>query len=193
MGKPPRPRATYDDLRKVPDHLVAEIVDGELFASPRPASPHARAYGAIGSDLLQAFDASRGGGGTPGEWWILLEPELHLGDDVLVPDVAAWRQERMPAVPNVAAFTLAPDFVCEIVSPSTGRLDRVRKMPVYARAGVASLWLVDPLARTLETYRLEGGRWSLLASFGGDEIVRAEPFDAIEIPLAGWWLPSSGA
>ncbi len=190
MGKPPRPRATYDDLRKVPDHLVAEIVDGELFASPRPASPHAMAQSRILVDVGSAFDGPEGEGRGPGGWWWLVEPELHLGEDVLVPDVAGWRIERMPVVPDVAAFTLAPDFVCEVVSPSTGRLDRVRKMPAYARAGIAFLWLVDPLARTLETYRLEGGRWTLLASFGGDEVVHAVPFDAVPLALSRWWLSS---
>src|SRR3990172_867600 len=125
----PRRRATYDDLMQVPDHLVAEIIDGELVTSPRPASPHAFASSCIGQDL-GPFSRRPGAPGVPGGWWILDEPELHFAEDVLVPDLAAWRHERMPRVPNTAFFTLAPDWVCEVVSPRTGRLDRVRKMPI---------------------------------------------------------------
>ncbi len=175
---------------KVPDHLVAEIIDGELITTPRPASPHARAEWAIGQDL-GPFDRRPGSPGKPGGWWMLVEPELHLGDDILVPDLAAWRQERMPVIPNVAAFQLPPDWVCEVISPRTGRIDRSRKMRIYAREGVGHLWFVDPLARTLEVYRLDGARWLVASTHGGDETVRAEPFDAIEIQLERWWLESA--
>ncbi len=188
MGTADR-RATYDDLIAVPDHLVAEIIDGELFTSPRPASPHARAGMAIGHDLFGGFDGPPGGPASPGGWWILAEPELHLGPDVLVPDVAGWRIERMPAIPKVVGFTLAPDWVCEVISPSTGRLDRVRKMPVYARSGVRHLWLVDPLARTLEVYRLDAGRWTVSGLHAGDDPVRVEPFDAVALQMGRWWIP----
>jgi Uma2 family endonuclease len=182
---PARRRATYQDLLKVPDHFVAEIVDGELYATPRPASPHARAVWAIGQDL-GPFDGQPKGG--PGGWWILFEPELHLGEEVLVPDLAGWRRERMPAIPNVAYFDLAPDWVCEVVSPTTDRLDRAGKMPVYARERVGYLWLVDPILRTLEAYRLDASRWVVASTHGGADVIRAEPFDAIEIGLSQWWL-----
>lgn len=172
---------------KVPDHLVAEIIDGDLITSPRPASPHARAESVIGQDL-SPFDRKPGGVSGPGGWWILDEPELHFAEDVLVPDLAGWRQERMPAIPNVAAFTLVPDWVCEVISPSTGRIDRSRKMGVYAREGVRNLWFVDPLARSLEVYRLEGGRWVVASGHGGTDVIRAEPFEAIAIELERWWL-----
>ena len=176
-------RASYDDLLGVPDNFVAEIVDGELHTSPRPASPHAVA--ATGLDhQLSPFDRGRGG---PGGWWILFEPELHLGEDVLVPDLAGWRRERMPTVPSVAFFTLVPDWVCEVVSPGTGRLDRVKKLPAYARAAVPHAWIVDPEARTLEVLRRQGEGWLLAATHGGDEIVRAEPFGAIELDLLALW------
>ena len=133
----PRRRATYADLLEVPEHLVAEIIDGELLTSPRPASPHALAASAIGSALFDRFNGPPGGADRPGGWWILFEPELHLGEDVLVPDHAGWRRERMPALPDVVGFTLAPDWVCEVISPSTARIDRGRKLRVYAREQVA--------------------------------------------------------
>ncbi len=176
--------ATYEDLVNLPDNLVAEIVNGELHASPRPAPPHAVAGSVLGGALVPPFQGGRGG---PGGWWILDEPELHLGPDVLVPDLAGWKRERMPRKPATAYFPLAPDWICEIVSPSTTRLDRTQKLGIYAREGVAHAWLIDPLAATLEVFRLEGGRWVLLAAHGGNDIVRAEPFGEIEIELAPLW------
>ena len=113
---------------------------------------------------------------------------MHLGADVLVPDLAGWRHTQMPTVPNVAYFEVAPDWVCEVVSPATGRLDRVRKMPAYARQGVGHLWLVDPTTRTLEVYRLSGDQWMVASTHGGVDAVRPEPFEAIEIDLSRWWL-----
>jgi Uma2 family endonuclease len=185
----PKRRATYEDLMQIPDTKVAEIIDGELFVSPRPAVPHARGATILGAEITSAFDGPPGSPAAPGGWWILLEPELHFGDDVLVPDWAGWRQARLPTLTDVPFLTLAPDWVCEVVSPSTGRLDRGRKMGRYAREGVAHLWLVDPLLTTLEVYRLEAGRWVVVATHAGDAVVRAEPFDAIELRLRRWWLP----
>jgi Uma2 family endonuclease len=176
--------ATYDDLCAVPEHLVAEIVDGELWTSPRPAPRHARAHSSLGGIIMTPYDHGRGG---PGGWWILDEPELHLGPDVLVPDVAGWRRAQMPALPQTAYFSLAPDWVCEVVSPSTARLDRAKKLPVYAREGTADCWIVDPLARTIEILRLDSGRWTLTATHEGRDVIRAEPFDAIEIELTLLW------
>ena len=142
-----RRRATYEDLLQAPDILIAEIVDGELITSPRPALPHARAASSITQDL-SPFDRHPGSPEGPGGWRILFEPELHLGADILVPDVAGWRRERMRALENVPYTELAPDWVCEVVSPTTARLDRVRKMTIYARERVSYLWLVDPMLRT---------------------------------------------
>jgi len=185
MSQPKR-RATYDDLMAVPDHLVAEIIDGELFTSPRPALPHALASSGIGQDLAP-FTRGPRSPDAPSGWWILDEPELHLGDDVLVPDLAGWRHEHLPRVPNAAFITLAPDWVCEVVSPTTGRLDRVRKLPIYGREGVPHLWLVDPLARTLEVYRRQGDAWVVATTHGGASAVHVEPFEAIAIDLGRWW------
>ena len=181
-------RATHDDLLRLPEHLVGEIIEGELIATPRPASPHAHASSLIGADLVAPFHRLPGGGGGPGGWWIVDEPELHLGQDVLVPDIAGWRRERMPKMPNVPAFELPPDWVCEVVSPSTERIDRTRKMGIYARVKIPHLWLVNPLVRTLEVFRLDGEAWMLIATYGGNERVHAVPFDAVELELSRWWL-----
>lgn len=184
MPVPVKRRATYEDLLQVPEHKVAEIVDGELHVSPRPSSRHALAASGLDRTLGPAFHDGRGG---PGGWWILFEPELHFGEEVLVPDLAGWRRERLPEFPDTAAFTLAPDWVCEVVSPSTERLDRAKKMPAYGRKGVPYLWVVNPLTRTLEVYRLADGRWVLLSTHGGDARVRAEPFEAVELELGSLW------
>ena len=186
-------RATYEDLMQVPDTKVAELIDGELFVSPRPASPHAYAASCIGCDVVGSFHRNPGSSDAPGGWWILLGPELHFGEDVVVPDWAGWRRERLPVIRNVPYFKLAPDWICEIVSPSTGRLDRSRKMRIYAREGVAHLWLVDPLVQTLESYRLDDHRWTLEAVHAANDVVRAAPFDAIELALERWWLPEEPA
>ena len=176
--------ATCDDLLALPPHRVGEIVDGTLYSPPRPVPKHARSSSVMGGKLMMPFDEGRGG---PGGWWILDEPEYHLEGHVLVPDLAGWRRERMPARPDAAWFEQAPDWVCEILSPATARLDRVRKMPIYAQAGVSHLWLVDPELRTLEAYELRDGRWLLLASHAEDDAVRVPPFDAIELELTLLW------
>ena len=175
---------TYDDLVAVPEHLVAEILDGELYTSPRPAPRHARASSWLGAVLMPPFDRGQGG---PGGWIILDEPELHLGADVLVPDIAGWRRQRMPRLPETAYFPLAPDWLCEVLSPSTAAMDRAKKLAIYAREGVAHVWLVDPIARTLEVLTLAAGRWVIEATHAGAEAVRAEPFEAIDLDLAILW------
>jgi Uma2 family endonuclease len=177
--------ANYDDLVKLPDNLVAEIVNGELHASPRPAPRHAVAGSRLGTAILPPYDYGQGG---PGGWWILDEPELHLGQDVLVPDLAGWRRTRMPSPPETAYFPLAPDWVCEILSPSTASLDRTRKVAIYARERVSHAWLVDPVARTLEVLRLDAGRWIIVGTHAGHETVRAEPFAEIELALPDFWI-----
>ena len=182
----PKRRATYEDLMQVPDHLVAEIIDGELITSPRPATPHARAHSVIGQDL-SPFDRRPGSPGGPGGWWLLDEPELHFGDDVVVPDHAGWRRERMPELPHTAYFTLAPDWICEVASPSTAGLDRGEKMPLYAREKVAHVWIVDPIAKTLDVFRLDGETYRLVGTHSGDVRVRVEPFEAIELELGALW------
>lgn len=166
--------------------MVAEVIDGELHLSPRPAKPHAAAAAALGEELGPPFKRGRGG---PGGWIILDEPELHLGSDIVVPDLGGWRRERMPAlVDDAPYFTLAPDWVAEVLSPRTAKTDRTDKLRIYARSGVGWLWFVDPLARTLEVLRRDPeGLWTVRAAFRDDARVRAEPFDAIELDLAILW------
>lgn len=176
--------ATYQDVLDAPPHMVAELIAGALHLSPRPAPRHAWAHSVLGGELVGPFGRGRGG---PGGWWVLVEPELHLGDDVLVPDLAGWRRDRMPALPEAAAFTLPPDWVCEVISPSTGALDRTAKRDRYAAAGVAHLWLLDPDARTLEAFALEGRAWILTAALKDDDEVRLPPFEAVAFPLAALW------
>jgi Uma2 family endonuclease len=189
----PKRRATYEDLMEVPDTKVAEIIDGELVVSPRPASPHTHAASVIGGDLVGSFHRDPADPSGPGGWWILVEPELHLADDVIVPDWAGWRRERMPVFPDTPAFRQAPDWVCEVISPSTGRIDRSRKMRIYAREGVSHLWFVEPLLETLEIYRLEAGRWVVAGTHGGDDAARAEPFESVELHIGRWWMPRTAA
>lgn len=184
MAPPALKPATYEDLFDLPENLVGEIINGRLVTHPRPAPRHARAYSAIGSQLWNPYDRGYEG---PGGWWILDEPELHLERDILVPDIAGWRRERMPRLPDTAWFDLAPDWVCEILSPSTARVDRVEKLPIYARHGVAHAWLVDPDLRTLEVFENREGKWLLLAVLRDDAEVRQPPFDATGFSLAGLW------
>jgi len=176
--------ATYEDLFDLPDHLVGEIIHGQLVTHPRPAPKHAVASSAIGDELVSPFQKGRGG---PGGWWILDEPELHLGPHILVPDLAGWRRERLPTMPESAYFTLSPDWVCEVLSPGTARVDRADKMPIYAAQGIPFLWLIDPAPQTLEVFVLREGRWSLEHVYKEDDEVRAAPFDATAFPLADLW------
>ncbi len=184
MRQTAKRKATYEELLALPENQVGEIIHGSLHTHPRPAPKHARAYSALGYRLGGPFD---GGIDGPGGWWILDEPELHLGEEILVPDLAGWRRERMPGLPDTAWFELAPDWVCEILSPATARTDRVLKMPIYAHEGVRHLWLVDPDLKTLEVYELDNGRWTLLATLKDDDPVRQSPFDATEFPLDSLW------
>ncbi|UQA61664.1 Uma2 family endonuclease [Polyangium aurulentum] len=188
MADPARKRATYADLCAVPPHLVAEIIGGELRVHARPAPRHINAASVLGSRLGRTF---RDGDDGPGGWWILDEPELHLigGEEILVPDLAGWRVSTMPELPDKAYFETAPDWICEVLSPSTEAEDRSEKMPIYAAAGVSHAWLLNPVLQTLEVYRRESQRWLLLATHRGDALIRAEPFDAVELDFGALFRP----
>ncbi len=185
--------ATYDDVVAAPEHKIAEILDGELVLSPRPGGAHTEAASVLGGQLIGAFFGRGGGPRTPGGWRILFEPELHFpgpyeAPQVIVPDLAGWRLERMPARSEAPWIELAPDWVCEVVSPSTARHDRMRKLPIYAKQGVQHLWLVDPLLETVEVLELREGAYSIVQTAEGRQRrVKLRPFDAVGLDLRRWW------
>ena len=183
-GRKETRRATYQDVLDAPPHRVAEVITGTLHTHPRPAMRHAWASSRLGGRLDGPFNPGTGG---PGGWWIIDEPELHLGEDIVVPDLAGWRRETMPEYPDAAYCTIAPDWVCEVLSPSTRRLDQGEKRALYAHEGVRHLWFVDPDARTLEAFALREGQWVLIDTLVDDAPVSLPPFDAITFPLDALW------
>lgn len=175
----------YEEYLAVPSHLRAEIIGGTLYVLPRPAPRHANAASVLGADLNSAFQRGRGG---PGGWWILFEPELQLDPkQPILPNIAGWRVENMPKLPETAFFTVAPDWVCEVLSRSTEKVDRDEKLPYYAAHGVRHVWLLDPIEKRLEVYSLDPERGRTVRMFEGDPTVRMEPFDAIELDLSALW------
>lgn len=188
LTSPPR-RPTYADIEALPPGVRGEILAGELVASPRPAGPHRRTASALNGLLFGRFDPSIEG--LDG-WWIDVEPELSLGVDPdfdpVVPDLGGWRLETLPSFPEPVQIHVAPDWVCEVISPSTARRDRVSKIPFYGRAGVGYAWVVDPVAQSLEVLRLDGAGYRLAMTASGTDVVRAEPFEAFELDLAVLWL-----
>ncbi len=184
MADPAQRRATYEDLLAVDPKLVAELLHGVLHTNPRPAPRHAAAASVLGEELGPPFRRGRGG---PGGWIIIDEPELHLGPDVVVPDLAGWRRSTMAELPDTAYFALRPDWACEVLSASTEAVDRAEKVPLFAREGVAHVWLVDPIQRTLEVLRLDGESYRVLGTWRDAARPRAEPFDAIELELGLLW------
>ena len=177
-------RATYQDVLDAPEHMVAEIIGGELRLSSRPSGPAKTTASVIGHELGPPFMHGRGG---PGGWLILWEPELHLGEEVVVPDLAGWRCDRLPLVPDAAFITVPPDWVCEVLSRSTEKSDRTEKLPLYAASNVQYAWLVHPRRRTLEAFQLQDGKWRRTAMYTEADRARIEPFDTIEIDLARLW------
>jgi len=182
-SKRPKP-ASYQDILALPEHVVGEIVDGELVVSPRPAPRHAFANSSLGVEIGGPYGHGRGG---PGGWVILDEPELHLDPHVLVPDMAGWRRERMPELPSTAWFEIPPDWVCEVLSPSTAIVDRTRKQEIYRQHGVSWLWFVDPVARTIEALSRAEQGWLLSGAFGGESEAKIPPFDAVAINIGLLW------
>lgn len=175
--------ATYKDVLRAPENKVAELIGRTLYLSPRPKGPHASVAMHL-SYMMARFD---NGGGSRKPWLILAEPELHLGQRVIVPDLAGWKRRRMNKVPFDHKFTIVPDWVCEIASPGTAIHDRKNKMPLYAEAGVKHLWLIDPLPKMIEVYRLVNKRWVVLGTYVGKARIRAEPFDDALIDLSRLW------
>lgn len=181
-----RKRAVYEDLFHIPENRRGEIIDGELIVTPRPSRRHSLASSRLGGAIIPVYDFGDGWG--PGGWVILDEPEISLGEDILVPDLGGWRKERFPGEEPHNWISVSPDWVCEILSPGTARVDRAEKMPLYARNGVAHAWLVDPILKTLEVFRFEPGQWVVLGVYSGAARVRAEPFPELELDLGCLWL-----
>ena len=193
MGQPAKTktRATYQDVLDAPRHMVDEVLAGELHLQSRPRLRHAKVSSRLGG-RLDGFDDD--GIDGPGGWTILFEPEIHFGahdPDIVVPDRAGWRRERLPEVPDEAFITVSRDWACEVLSPSTEHIDRADKVPIYAREGVRWVWLLDPDVRTLEVFRLDAddGAYRVIGTWRDDAEVRAEPFDAIALPLSALWSP----
>lgn len=184
MAEPARKRATYADVLAAPEHVVAEIIDGVLRTHPRPSPRHGLASSALGVKLGDAFQFGSNG---PGGWIFIDEPELHLGPDILVPDIAGWHKERLSGLPDVAYIDVVPDWVCEVLSASAEKRDRGEKRRIYGEAGVGHLWLLDPRLQLLEVFVLSQGRWVLVGTWGSDDVVTVPPFDAISISLADLW------
>lgn len=177
-------RSTYQDVLDAPETVIAEIIGGELRLSPRPGGAATAVASSVCCELGPPFQRARGG---PGGWLIFFEPEIHLAGEIVVPDVAGWRRERLATAPAGAFFTVAPDWTCEVLSRSTERMDRTEKMPLYASFGVQYAWIIHPLRRTLEAYRLENRAWSTVGVYQEHERARIEPFGAIELELALLW------
>ena len=186
---PKKRPATYADLLALPENVVGQVVDGELVVAPRPAPAHAVATTFLSGQLSEPYGRGKGG---PGGWLIVFEPELHLGEQVLVPDLAGWLRERLPRLPETAWFELRPDWVCEVLSPSTAILDRTRKQGIYREHGVPWLWFVDPPLRTIEVLRLAGQDWVVAGTFGGASEARIPPFDAVAIDIGALWDSPAG-
>ncbi|WP_404357453.1 Uma2 family endonuclease [Methylotuvimicrobium sp. KM1] len=183
MANPALKLPSYDDILALPENMIGEIINGRLEVRPRPATTHALTCSALGGELFRPFQR----GGSPGGWWILDEPELHIGGHVLVSDLAGWRKQRMPQLPETAWFEIVPDWVCEVLSPATAKIDRSEKMPIYASLGVFYCWLIDPVLHTLETYRLQEGHWLLQHSLKDDDQVSADPFAEHSFSLSHLW------
>jgi Uma2 family endonuclease len=185
MIQPLRRPATWDDLDEVPEGYVGEVVAGEIVLTPRPDPPHTRATSDLGALLGAWF---RFGIGGPGGWIIHDEPRIRFGNDIRVPDIGGWKKERYEQ-PEKGPFLVIPDWVCEVLSMRTAKVDRGEKLPLYARHAVRHCWLLDPIAQTLEIFRRNDGDWLLVAVHTADAKVRAEPFDAVELDLTLVWGP----
>jgi hypothetical protein len=189
MLKPKARPATYADIEALPPTMVGEILFGALHTQPRPAPRHAVATHKLGVELDPPFGSGRGG---PGGWIFMVEPELHLGPHVVVPDLAGWKRERLTPFPETAFIETPPDWLCEVLSPSTQAVDRTDKLAIYAAFGVGHCWYVDPIARTLEVLALAGGKWVIAATFKNDDAVTAPPFEVHTFNLDVLWVPEPG-
>lgn len=183
-AKPLEGPATFADIEALPEGVVGEIIDGTLYTHARPRAGHMDLVGALIDGLRGPFQRGQNG---PGGWWVLAEPGIEVeGAPEFNPDLAGWRRERMPVLPD-GRCKVVPDWACEILSPSTRAYDTRIKRPFYARIGIQHLWFIDPEARMITLSELQNGFWVDMGSYGDDEVIRAPPFDAIELRLGGLW------
>jgi Uma2 family endonuclease len=188
MAQPKQRPAIYADIVALPPGIVGEIVSGVLHTQPRPSPKHGVAAMNLGGVVVTRFGNAFGGG-----WVFVVEPELHLGEDIVVPDIGGWRRERLPRLPDTAYFETPPDWICEVLSPSTARFDRIEKLAVYAAVGVSHAWYVDPMARSLEVFALVDGRWTIAATFKDTDVVSAPPFETHAFSLGVLWPDDDAA
>lgn len=185
--------ATYADLLRLPEDVRAEVLSGQVITSPAPLPRHSKVQRAIGRFVGGPFDDDDGHGG-PGGWWIFVEVDVRLGvHDIVRPDLAGWRRERLADPGALRPIDVVPDWICEVLSPSTASLDRVTKSKLYADSGVLHYWLVDADARTLEAFELIDRRWGLAGSYGDDALARVPPFQEVELPIGRLFLPRPAA
>lgn len=184
MSESEKRGATYADIEAAPEHLVAEIIDGVLRTHPRPSIRHGATASALGAKLSGPFQLD---GGSPGGWVFFVEPEIKFDGDILVPDIAGWKRERLTNLADTNYFQIAPDWVCEVLSGSTEKRDRSVKKRIYGEAGIPHMWIIDPRLQLLEVYELQAGRWTDIGAWNSDDNVRAPPFDAISFSLAELW------
>jgi Uma2 family endonuclease len=180
-----RMKLTYEDLCNVPDDMTGEIIDGELSLTPMPSKQQIHTGTKLANAVVAAYHFGTKG---PGGWIILDEPDLAFGEDILVPELAGWKEDRFIVSWEHHWISVAPDWVCEIISPETAQRDRTQKMPIYERNGVSYVWLIDPAEKSLEIFRLESGKWGAPTLYTGNDKVRAEPFEQTEINLGDLWL-----
>jgi len=181
--------ATYEDLLRLPDDVRGEVLSGRVVTAPAPMPKHSKAQRALGSFIGRPFDDDDGHGG-PGGWWIFVEVDIALGaHDIVRPDLAGWRRERLVDPAEQRPITVVPDWVCEILSPSTAARDKVQKRALYGEAGVLHYWIVDVDARTLEAFTLESGRWVLTGSYDDASTAAIPPFDAVALDVGRLFLP----
>lgn len=186
MPAPAKREAAYEDLFSIPENMTGEIINGELIVTPRPSRNHVYTASSLGGKLTPPYQFGEGNG--PGGWIIVIEPEVGLGRNILVPDLAGWKRERFPVSEDHNWISVAPDWVCEVLSPGTAKMDKTNKVPIYAQYQVTHVWLIDPIAKTLDVFRLEAGKWVVVGLFVENDKIQVEPFQEVEIDLAVLWL-----
>ncbi|MEY4544369.1 MAG: hypothetical protein RL685_564 [Pseudomonadota bacterium] len=191
MSDPDARLATFEDLLRLPEGVRAEVLEGQVITSPAPLPKHSKAQRALGSFVGGPFDDDDGHGG-PGGWWIFVEVDVQLGlHDIVRPDLAGWRRERLLNPGDQRPILVAPDWVCEVLSPSTAVHDRIIKRNLYVLAGIGHYWIVDVDARTLEVFQRQDERWLLVGTYGDEAVARLPPFEEVELAVGRLFLPKS--